>query len=145
MDCPAPRPVSPPAHGKGMAVPEMGGLHHHYERQQAAWVHQRALALQTLQDGFVGDAFCLREELEKLLDRYLEFTFRPVAYFAEIPLAKRTLGHPARKLLNTADVGIPAHKGDEQRDDRRMFAHRFGRVLVGQGAFSCAHCPRASR
>jgi putative transposase len=36
MDCPEPRPVSPPAHGKVIAVPEVGGLHHHYERQQAA-------------------------------------------------------------------------------------------------------------
>jgi putative transposase len=31
MDCPEPRPVYPPEHGKVVAVPEVGGLHHHYE------------------------------------------------------------------------------------------------------------------
>jgi transposase InsO family protein len=36
MDCPEPRPVSLPARGRVMAVPEVGGLHHHYEWQQAA-------------------------------------------------------------------------------------------------------------
>jgi putative transposase len=36
MDCPEPRPISSPAHGRVIAVPEVGGLHHHYERQQAA-------------------------------------------------------------------------------------------------------------
>ena len=36
MDCPFSRPVSPPARGRVMAVPEVGGLHHHYEWQQAA-------------------------------------------------------------------------------------------------------------
>jgi putative transposase len=35
MDCPAPRPVEPPACGDVVAVPEMGGLHHHYERRAA--------------------------------------------------------------------------------------------------------------
>lgn len=36
MDCPFSRPVSPPARGRVMTVPEVGGLHHHYEWQQAA-------------------------------------------------------------------------------------------------------------
>jgi putative transposase len=36
MDCPEPRPVSPPTSGRVMAVPEVGGLHHHYEWPQAA-------------------------------------------------------------------------------------------------------------
>jgi putative transposase len=35
MDCPEPRPVHPPALGKVVAVPEVGGLHHHYERRAA--------------------------------------------------------------------------------------------------------------
>jgi putative transposase len=35
MDCPQPRPVHAPARGKVMAVPEVGGLHHHYERRAA--------------------------------------------------------------------------------------------------------------
>jgi len=36
MDCPEPRPIHPPAWGKVMAVPEVGGLHDHDERRQAA-------------------------------------------------------------------------------------------------------------
>jgi putative transposase len=32
MDCPEPLPVHPSALGKIVAVPEVGGLHHHYER-----------------------------------------------------------------------------------------------------------------
>jgi transposase InsO family protein len=32
MDCPVPRPVEPPECGEGIAVPAVGGLHHHYER-----------------------------------------------------------------------------------------------------------------
>jgi putative transposase len=35
MNCPEPRPVSPPDRGRVIAVPEVGGLHHHYERQAA--------------------------------------------------------------------------------------------------------------
>jgi transposase InsO family protein len=35
MDCPHPRAVEPPEVGKAMALPEVGGLHHHYERQAA--------------------------------------------------------------------------------------------------------------
>jgi hypothetical protein len=35
MDCPHPRPVYPPERGKVIAVPEVGGLHHHYERRAA--------------------------------------------------------------------------------------------------------------
>jgi putative transposase len=35
MDCPHPRPVHPPERGKVIAVPEIGGLHHHYERRGA--------------------------------------------------------------------------------------------------------------
>jgi putative transposase len=35
MDCPVPRPIAPPEAGKVIAVPEVGGLHHHYERQAA--------------------------------------------------------------------------------------------------------------
>jgi putative transposase len=36
MDCPHPRPIQPPEVGKVMAVPEVGGLHHHYERRAAS-------------------------------------------------------------------------------------------------------------
>jgi putative transposase len=36
MDCPTPRAVHPPELGKILAVRELHGLHHHYERQQAA-------------------------------------------------------------------------------------------------------------
>jgi transposase InsO family protein len=32
MDCPEPRPVLSPEQGTGVAFPEVGGLHHHYER-----------------------------------------------------------------------------------------------------------------
>jgi putative transposase len=35
MDCPEPRPVEPSEVGKVIAVPEVGGLHHHYERRAA--------------------------------------------------------------------------------------------------------------
>ena len=35
MDCPEPRAVEPPEIGQAVAVPEVGGLHHHYERQAA--------------------------------------------------------------------------------------------------------------
>ena len=35
MDCPVPRPMHPPDRGRVIAVPEVGGLHHHYERQAA--------------------------------------------------------------------------------------------------------------
>ena len=35
MDCPQPRAVEPPEAGKVVALPEVGGLHHHYERQAA--------------------------------------------------------------------------------------------------------------
>jgi putative transposase len=34
-DCPQPRPVHPPEQGKVIAIPEVGGLHHHYERGAA--------------------------------------------------------------------------------------------------------------
>ena len=71
------------------------------------------LTVETLQDGLVRDAFFLIEKLGKLLDRRLELTFGPIAHFAPIPLAERTIGYPTRNLVNTADVGIPAHKIDE--------------------------------
>jgi transposase InsO family protein len=32
MDCPIPRAVAPPEYGPVRVVPEVGGLHHHYER-----------------------------------------------------------------------------------------------------------------
>jgi putative transposase len=35
MDCPQARPVTPPEVGRVIVVPEVGGLHHHYERQAA--------------------------------------------------------------------------------------------------------------
>jgi putative transposase len=35
MDAPAPRPVQPPELGPVQKVPEVGGLHHHYERRVA--------------------------------------------------------------------------------------------------------------
>jgi putative transposase len=35
MDCPKTRPVAPPEAGRVIAIPEVGGRHHHYERQAA--------------------------------------------------------------------------------------------------------------
>jgi putative transposase len=35
MECPQPRAVQPPETGRVRVVPEVGGLHHHYERQAA--------------------------------------------------------------------------------------------------------------
>jgi transposase InsO family protein len=35
MDCPESRPVHSPEHGKVIAIPEVGGLHHRYERRSA--------------------------------------------------------------------------------------------------------------
>jgi putative transposase len=35
MDCPEPRPVHAPGEGRVVAVPEVKGLHHHYERRAA--------------------------------------------------------------------------------------------------------------
>jgi putative transposase len=35
MDCPVPRPVQRPGDGSIKEVPEVGGLHHHYERRAA--------------------------------------------------------------------------------------------------------------
>jgi putative transposase len=35
MDCPEPRPIQLPERGKVIVVPEVGGLHHHYERVAA--------------------------------------------------------------------------------------------------------------
>jgi transposase InsO family protein len=34
-DTPAPRPVQPPALGRVVAIPQLGGLHHRYERRAA--------------------------------------------------------------------------------------------------------------
>jgi putative transposase len=34
-DCPQPRPKQPPSAGKIIAFPEVGGLHHRYERRAA--------------------------------------------------------------------------------------------------------------
>ena len=34
-DCPDPRPIQPPSSGKVVAVPQVGGLHHRYERLAA--------------------------------------------------------------------------------------------------------------
>ena len=34
-DCPDPRPVHPPTRGNVIAIPEVGGLHHRYERLAA--------------------------------------------------------------------------------------------------------------
>ena len=34
-DCPDPRPASPPGAGKIVAFPQLGGLHHRYERLAA--------------------------------------------------------------------------------------------------------------
>jgi transposase InsO family protein len=36
MDCPEPRPVLAAGRGRVVAVPEVGGLHHHYERVVAS-------------------------------------------------------------------------------------------------------------
>jgi putative transposase len=35
MDCPVPRPIQQPEVGSIREVPEVGGLHHHYERRAA--------------------------------------------------------------------------------------------------------------
>ena len=35
MDCPEPRAVQPPEAGEIIEIPEVGGLHHHYERRAA--------------------------------------------------------------------------------------------------------------
>jgi putative transposase len=35
MDCPVSRPIHLPEQGRVIALPEVGGLHHHYERQAA--------------------------------------------------------------------------------------------------------------
>jgi transposase InsO family protein len=35
MDCPEPRPVHTPDQGRVIAIPEVSGLHHHYERVAA--------------------------------------------------------------------------------------------------------------
>jgi putative transposase len=35
MDCPVSRPIHPPEQGRVIALPEVGGLHHHDERQAA--------------------------------------------------------------------------------------------------------------
>ena len=35
MDCPDTRPVQPPEQGAVVAFPDVGGLHHHYERMAA--------------------------------------------------------------------------------------------------------------
>jgi putative transposase len=34
-DTPIPRPVAPPGNGAIVAIPEVGGLHHRYERRAA--------------------------------------------------------------------------------------------------------------
>ena len=34
-DCPQPRPIQPPFAGKIIAFPEVGGLHHRYDRRAA--------------------------------------------------------------------------------------------------------------
>jgi len=34
-DTPVPRPITPPGDGDIMAIPEVGGLHHRYERRAA--------------------------------------------------------------------------------------------------------------
>jgi hypothetical protein len=34
-DAPIPRPVMPPGNGAIVAIPEVGGLHHRYERRAA--------------------------------------------------------------------------------------------------------------
>jgi hypothetical protein len=35
MDSPSPRPIQTPDEGKIIAVPQVGGLHHRYERRAA--------------------------------------------------------------------------------------------------------------
>jgi len=34
-DCPDPRPIMPPRNGRAVAIPQVGGLHHRYERLTA--------------------------------------------------------------------------------------------------------------
>ena len=41
-DCPDLRPVMPPRIGKVVAIPQVGGIHHRYERL-AAWCSQNAI------------------------------------------------------------------------------------------------------
>ena len=35
QDSPEPRAIEPPEHGKVVAIPKVGGLHHHYTRKAA--------------------------------------------------------------------------------------------------------------
>jgi hypothetical protein len=35
QDCPEPRPIQPPSAGTVVAFPQVGGLHHRYERRAA--------------------------------------------------------------------------------------------------------------
>ena len=34
-DAPIPRPIAPPSQGRVVAIPQVGGLHHRYERRAA--------------------------------------------------------------------------------------------------------------
>ena len=48
MDAPEPRAVQPPELGAIRKLPEVGGLHHHYERMTASWVVPEGLCFQLL-------------------------------------------------------------------------------------------------
>jgi hypothetical protein len=44
-DSPLPRSIQPPEMGRVVAVPQVGGLHHRYERQSAAWIARKPTVL----------------------------------------------------------------------------------------------------
>ena len=92
------------------------------------------LSLKAFEHRLVRDPFFPIEELEKLLDRRLELTFGPITHFPQVPLAEITIGDASRNVLNPSYVSIVTDKVDVERNDGRVFAHCFRRILLGQDA-----------
>ena len=90
------------------------------------------LALKTFENRLVSDPLCFSETVEESLDRGLQLPRGAIAHFALIPLAKSTMRDAARDLVDVADIGVPADKIKEKRQDLCMLADRFGRILLGQ-------------
>jgi hypothetical protein len=76
--------------------------------------------------------------LEKFLDGRLELTFGPITDFPQVPLAESAIGDPPCDLLNAPHIGVPTHEINEKLDDKRMFTHGFGGILLGQGVCKVA-------